>query len=84
MSVSALEVAAHCDEDHGLGDVDPGFVVSHEAPPSDHPSEGSFRDPPAGQNLEALLGVGPSDHLYDEVEAGGFVHELDTRINRPL
>ena len=39
MSVSADEVAAHGDEDHGVRDVDAFFVIAHETSPAGHPSE---------------------------------------------
>ncbi len=49
---------AHGDEDHGLGDVEAGLIVAHEAAPPCHPAEGAFDHLSAGQNLEALLVVG--------------------------
>src|ERR1700729_3557989 len=80
MSVSADEIAAHGDEDHGVGDVDAFFVVTHEAPPAGHPAEGALHDPAARQDLEALLVVGSSDDLDDEVEVGRLVHEFQPII----
>ncbi len=53
MSVSAQEVTAHCDEDHGMGHVDALLVVTNEAAPPDHPAEGALDDPTPGQDLEA-------------------------------
>jgi hypothetical protein len=47
MSISAQHDAAHGDHDHGLGDVDALFVITHETSPSDHPSEDAFDNPPA-------------------------------------
>lgn len=80
MSVSADEVAAHGDEDHGVRDVDAFLIVAHEASPSCHPSEGALDNPAPGQNLEALLIIRPADDLDHEVEIGGFVHELEPVI----
>ena len=76
MGVSAQEIAANGDEDHGLGDVEASFVVADEAPPSGHPANGALDDPSAGLDLEALLVVRAQDDLNDEVEIGGFVHQL--------
>ena len=53
MDVSAEEVSAHGDEDHGVRDVDAPLVVAHEMPPADHPSEGALHDPASGQDLKA-------------------------------
>src|SRR3954454_13340103 len=80
MGVSSDEIAAHCDKDHGLRDVDALLVVAHEAAPSCHPAEGPLDDPAAGEDLEALLVVGSTDDLDHEVEIGGFVHELQPVI----
>jgi hypothetical protein len=76
MGVSSDEVSAHCDEDHGLRDVDAFLVVAYEASPSGHLAECALDNPAPGQNLEALLIIGPADDLDDEVEIGGLVHEL--------
>ena len=42
MGDSADEHCGHGDFDHGEGDVHSGFVVSHEAPMADHPTEGAL------------------------------------------
>ena len=42
MSVSADEITAHGDEDHGVRDVNSLLVVAHEAPPAGHPTEGHY------------------------------------------
>ena len=42
MNVSADEIAAHGDKDHGVGDIDAFFVIAHEAPPAVDPAEGAL------------------------------------------
>lgn|GEM_PF-6229780 len=66
MGVSSGETHAHGDEDHGHRDVDAALVVSHEAPPAGHASEGVAHHPSTGQNLEALRSVPAADDLDDE------------------
>ena len=80
MGVSSDEISAHGDQDHGVRDVDAFLVITHEASPSCHPSEGALDDPAARQNLETLLIIRPADDLDDEVEIGGFVHEFEPVI----
>jgi hypothetical protein len=80
MGVSADEIAAHGDEDHGVGDVDALLVVTHEAAPSGHLAEGALDHPASAQDLEALVVVGSADDLDDEVEVGSLVHELEPVI----
>ncbi len=75
MSDTPEEEGAEGDVDHGLGDVEALLVVSHEASPAHHPSEGSLYDPSTGQDMEALGAFDPADHLDDEVEEGGLVHQ---------
>lgn len=67
MADSAEHEAAQADVDHRLGDVEPGFVIAHEAPPAGHPAERSLDHPSAGQRLEALL-------------VGELVHDLDDEV----
>jgi len=45
MGVSADEVCAHGDEDHGVRDIDALLVVTHQAAPSHHPAEGPLDHP---------------------------------------
>lgn len=75
MSVSADEVCAHCDEDHGARDVDALLVVAHEAAPSGHPAEGPLSDLASWQDFEALPVIRSTDDLDHEVQIGGLVHE---------
>ena len=80
MSVSANEVSAHSDEDHGLRDIDALLVVAHEAAPPGHPSEGAFDDLSTWQHLEALLIIGSMNDLDNEVEVVGLAHEFEPVI----
>ena len=68
--------ASEGDVDHGLGDIDPFFVVAHETAPSRHPSEGSLNHPAARQHLEPWVVVDASDDFDDEVFECRLVHEL--------
>lgn len=77
VSVSADEIAAHGDEDHGVGDVDAAFIVAYEATPARHPAERALDHPAAGQDLEALRAFAASDDLDHEVEICGLVHQLE-------
>src|SRR5215203_4078209 len=52
---SAEQVSAHGNEDHGLRDVDAGFVVAHQTSPACHPAEGSLRRPNGGAGLQSLF-----------------------------
>jgi len=63
-----------------VGDVDALFVITDQSAPSDHPSEGAFYDPSARQDLEALLVIRATDHLDNEVEIAGLVHEFEPVI----
>ena len=80
MSVSANEVSAHSDEDHGLRDIDALLVVAHEAAPPGHRSEGAFDDLSTWQHLEALLIIGSMNDLDNEVEVVGLAHEFEPVI----
>ena len=75
MSDAPEEEGAEGDVDHGLGDVEALFIVSHEASPAHHPTEGSLDNPTARQDVEACGAFDPADHLDDEVEEGGLVHQ---------
>ena len=66
--------------DHGLRDVEALLVVAHQAPPTDHPAEGPFNDPPPGDNLKAALLVRPAYALDGEVGERGFVNELGPAV----
>lgn len=55
-------------------------MISHEAPPSDHRSEGSFDDAPAGQNLEGIPVIRATNNLDNEIEIAGLVHKLEAII----
>jgi bifunctional DNA primase/polymerase-like protein/D5-like protein/primase-like protein len=80
MTDPTQEEAAHGDVDHGLGDVDAGFVVAHEASPAGQPAEGALDDPAPRQDFEARLGVEAADDLNDEVEEGSLVQEPSSVI----
>lgn len=75
MSDAPEQEGAESDLDHGLRDVETLFVIAHEAAPAHHRS-GSLDDPTAGQNVEALLAFDAAHDFDDEVQEGGFVHEL--------
>lgn len=76
MADASEEEASHSNVDHGLGDVEALLVVAHQPTPSGEPTEGPLDHPAARQYLEAGLAVDAADNLDDEVEEGGFVHEL--------
>src|SRR5918994_663759 len=80
VSVSAQQVSAYGDEEHGVGNVDAALVVAHEPPPASHPSKGALDYPSARKNLEATLAFGSANDLEQEVEIGGLVHELEPVI----
>lgn len=75
MGEPSYEEAAHGDVDHGVGDVEPGFVIEHQPAPSCHPPERALDHPAPGQDLEAGLGVGAADDLDDEVAKRGLVEQ---------
>ena len=76
MGDAAQGEAAHCEMYHGLGDVDVGFVVAQGTTPACQPSECSFDEPSAWQNLEAGFGLDALDDLDDEVEIGRLIRQL--------
>lgn len=80
MADSSKQQACHGELYHAAGDVDPGFVVSNQASPAGHPSEGPFDHPAPGHDLEPRLGIGPLNHLDGEVEGGSLVHQRLTII----
>ncbi len=59
------------DEYPGHGAFDGGFEILGEPPASSEPGEGSFNHPSAGQQREALGGVGTLDDLEGPLTAGG-------------
>lgn len=71
----AQEQACHGHVDHGLGDIDPLFVVAHRPSPRGEPAEGSFDGPATRRHLEAGLVVDAPDDFDGEVEEGRPVHE---------
>lgn len=48
------------DLDHGLGDIDAGFVVAHKAAPSRHPAEVALYHPTSANRLGTSAIVFPS------------------------
>lgn len=62
--------------DHRLGQIAALRVVEDQASPADHPAEGALHDPSARDHLEAERLGGAAEELDDDVEKGGFVHEL--------
>lgn len=75
MSDTSEEEGAEGDVDHCLGDVEALLVISHQASPAHYPSEGSLHNPTTGQDVETCGAFDPADHLDDEVEEGGLVHQ---------
>ena len=74
------EKGAESDVDHGLGDIDALFVGSYEVSPSSHPAEGSFDHPAAWQDVEPFGSFDPANHFDNELENGGFIHQLSPVI----
>lgn len=77
MSIPADKAAAHCNVDHGARDVDAALATSDEPAPSDHPAESACDDPTTWQDFDALLIVAATDYFEDEIQIGGFVHQLE-------
>ena len=84
MSNSPGQEASESDMDHGFGTVDAFFVVTHETPPSRHPSECSLDDPSTRDDFEAHGSVGSLDDLDGEIPEGGLIHELGAIIIHEL
>ena len=65
--------------DHGVGDVEPCFIITDEAAPACHPPECAFYHPAPRQDFEALLCVGTAHNFEDKIavglRAGEPVHE---------
>lgn len=76
LEIHGWAMRRHCDEDHGLGDIEALFIISYEAPPSGHPAEGAFHHPSARQDLEAFCRVRAPDDLDGEVQEPRLVHQL--------
>jgi hypothetical protein len=62
MRDASEEQASECEVDHGFGTVDAFLIVSHQAAPAGHPSEGALDDPAAGQDFGGL-----SPHFVESV-----------------
>lgn len=62
MSVSANEVSANGNDDHGLRDIDALLLVAHDAAPPGHPSEGVLDEPSTWQHLDTLI-IGSTNDL---------------------
>jgi len=76
MADATQEKASHCDMDHRLGDINALYIIAHEAPPLNEPSEGSLDHPASRQYLEALFPLDTPDNFDDELQECGLVHEL--------
>lgn len=68
--------AAQGDVDHGLGDVELLFVVTNQAAPSCHPSEGRLDDPASREHFETGFGVAPADDFENKVAVDSGIHQL--------
>ena len=62
--------------DHGLGHVQPGFIVAHEPTPARHPAECAFDHPAPWEHFEAWVLVAAAHDLQHEVTESGFVEQL--------
>jgi hypothetical protein len=56
----AEEQISHSEEDHGFGDVEALLVIADQAAISCQPTDTAFNDPPAGNDLESWVGIGPA------------------------
>lgn len=79
MSISAQEVAAPGDGDHGLGDVDALFVVTREATPADIQPKVRSTNQRLGRDLEAFLLIGTADDLTTKSRSAA----SSIRVRRP-
>ena len=73
MADATQEKASHCDMDHRLGDINALYIIAHEAPPLNEPSEGSLDHPASRQYLEALFPLDTPDNFDDELQECGLV-----------
>ena len=63
MSEPPEQEGSEGDMDHGVRDIDPLFIVAHEAAPAHHPAEGALDNPTAREDVEALLAFDAADDL---------------------
>ena len=80
VACSSDEEAAHGEEDHGLRDIEPSFVVTDKASVSRQPSDAALDHPTPGDHPEAWVGIGAAHDLDHEVEESRLVEKTTTII----
>src|SRR5665213_4335119 len=80
MCDSAEEQIPHGEEDHGFGDVEAFLVIADQAAISRQPTDTALYHPPAGNDLEPRVIIGPAHDLDHEVEESRLIEKGTTII----